>query len=95
MSQPAKARTLTLDAIVQELKCILVEEMDVNLSFDEVDETVPLLDEGLALDSIILVEFISCIETKFSIAFEDVDLRVSAFENLTTLAQLLKAKLTV
>jgi acyl carrier protein len=94
MSRPVKARPMTLDAIIRELKRILVEEMDVNLQLEDVDEKVPLLDEGLALDSILLVEFIACIEKHLRVAFEDADLRVSAFENLTTLAELLATKLS-
>lgn len=94
MLRSAKARPLTFDAIIQELKRILVEEMDVNLKLEEIDEKVPLLDDGLALDSILLVEFIACIETNFNLVFEDADLRVSSFDDLTTLARLIETKLS-
>ncbi len=75
------------------LKQILVEELDLNLTHEEIDEEAPLLDEGLSLDSITLVEFISLMEKRLHFEFADSDLRVASFANLGTLAEVVVDKL--
>ena len=75
------------------LKKIIAEDLDVNLSIDEIDETQPLLEKGLALDSIVVVELINQIEDNFDIEFSDSDLRVETFKNLISLADLIQSKM--
>ncbi len=79
--------------IVSELKQIIAQNLDVNLTVDQIDETQPMLEEGLALDSIVLVELINHIENRYDIEFSDSDLRVATFKNLTTLADVVRSKI--
>jgi acyl carrier protein len=72
--------------VLNELKRIIAEDLDVNLKFDEIDDKVPLLSGGLHLDSIVIVELISLIEDRFGFEFDDSDLNLESFRNLTTLA---------
>ncbi len=81
-----------MKSIIRDLKEIVAKDLDVNRTFDEVDELAPLLEEGLALDSITLVDFTSLIEEHFGIEFEDKDLRPETFENLTVLASFIAAR---
>jgi len=78
--------------IVMELKRILSEDLDVNLRLEEIDERVPLLGEGLALDSILVVELISRVEDRFGFEFDDSELNVESFRNLTALADLIERR---
>jgi acyl carrier protein len=80
------------DEIVTELKRIIAEDLDVNMRFDEIDETVPLLGEGLALDSVVVVELISLVENRFGFEFEDSELNVESFRNLTALAGVIERR---
>jgi acyl carrier protein len=79
----------TRQEIISRLKKIIAEELDVNLKIEDIDEAVPLLEQGLALDSIVLVEFIGLIEHHFGIEFSESDLRMDVFKNLQVLAELI------
>jgi acyl carrier protein len=79
----------TCQEIISRLKKIIAEDLDVNLKIEDIDETVPLLEQGLALDSIVLVEFIGLIEHQFDIEFSESDLRIDVFKNLQVLAELI------
>lgn len=78
----------TRQEIISRLKKIIAEDLDVNLKIEDIDAAVPLLEQGLALDSIVLVEFIGLIEHHFGIEFSESDLRMDAFKNLQVLAEL-------
>ncbi|HEX3126894.1 MAG TPA: phosphopantetheine-binding protein [Thermoanaerobaculia bacterium] len=80
------------DSIVTELKRIIADDLDVNIRFDEIDETVPLLGEGLALDSVVVVELISLVEDRFGFEFEDSELNVESFRNLNALAGVIERR---
>jgi acyl carrier protein len=82
------------DEVLEQVKRIVAEDLDVNLSYDEIDETVPLFEEGLALDSVILVELISFIEKRFNIQLRDDVLNMETFYNLQSVAQIVREHLT-
>ena len=50
------------DQVLEKIKHIVAEDLDLNLAYNAIDETIPLFEGGLALDSVILVELISFIE---------------------------------
>lgn len=75
------------DEIIDALAKILVDELDLGLRADRVTATVPLMEEGLGLDSIAIIELIAAVEQKFEFQLLDEDLRTSTFENLDALAR--------
>jgi acyl carrier protein len=81
------------DQVLETIKRIVAEDLDVNLKYDEIDETMPLFEEGLALDSVILVELISFIEQRFNIQLRDDVLNMDTFKNLQSVAQVISAQL--
>lgn len=85
--------TMTVADVVQVLKTTIAEDLDVNLSADQIDESVPLLDGGLELDSVVIVELIGAIESRLGFEFEDSDLRTRSFQSLRTLAEVILARL--
>ena len=82
----------SLTRIITELKNIIAEDLDVNLKQHEIDEAEPLLEEGLALDSIVLSDFIERIERHFDFEFYDSELRLETFENLRAIAAVVRAR---
>lgn len=84
---------MAADEVLERIKRIVVEDLDVNLAYEDLDETVPLFDEGLALDSVILVELISFIEKRFNIELRDEALNRETFQNLQTVARVIRAQL--
>ena len=78
---------------INKLKDIIADELDINLKKEAIDENVSLFEEGIGLDSVTLMEFISLIESNFSVQFLDEELDFEQFKNLTTLAEVINTKL--
>lgn len=85
--------TQTADSIIPTLKAILVEDLNLSLDRNRIDEHAPLLEDGLGLDSIVLVELIGIVESKFGFQFQDSDLRTASFKNLRTLAETISKRI--
>lgn len=81
------------DQVLERVKRLVLEDLDVNLRYEDLDETVPLFEEGLALDSVLLVEMISFIEKRFNIELRDEALNRETFKNLASVAQVIRAQL--
>lgn len=72
--------------IIQQIKHILVEDMQLNVVSDEIPDDYSLLEGGLGLDSILIAELIARIEDRFGLHFDDRVLDAELFNNLTLLA---------
>jgi acyl carrier protein len=81
------------EILVNQLKNIMVEELDVNLKIEEIDENASLFEDGLGLDSIAIVELISLVEQHFDFQFADAELTPESFGNLNVLADFISGKL--
>jgi acyl carrier protein len=81
------------DEVLEGIKRIVAEDLDLNLAYENIDETVPLFEEGLALDSVILVELISFIEKRFDIELSDDVLNMDTFKNLQSVARVIREQL--
>jgi len=79
--------------IVNQLKTVIAQELDVNLKEEEIDETVSLFEDGLGLDSIAIVELIALTEKRFNIEFFDSELNLESFSNLNVLADCIAQKM--
>ena len=73
--------------VARQLKTILVKDLGLSLKEEEINDDTPLLEGGLALDSVVIAELIARIEDEFGIRFEDQNLRLELFDNLMTLAE--------
>lgn len=66
---------------------LLAERLELGVSADEIADECALLEGGLELDSIVLVEFMSMVEEHFGFVFDDDDLEISLFANPKALAE--------
>lgn len=71
--------------VVQQLKDILVQELVLGVTLDEIPDDCSLLEDGLALDSIVVEEFIVRIEDHFGVRFDDGVLNPELLSNLSML----------
>lgn len=76
-----------VQAIALELKRLLLEDLKVSVDEDKLAPHVPLLDDGLGLDSITLFELIALIEKRYEITFRVESLNSEVFANLTAVAR--------
>jgi acyl carrier protein len=79
-------RMTEVSEIIQEIKHILVEDMQLNVIPEEIPDNYSLLESGLALDSILIAELITRIEDRFGLRFDDNVLNAELFNNLSLLA---------
>jgi acyl carrier protein len=84
---------MSSEQVIEKIKRIVVEDLDVNLNYEDLDESVPLFEEGLGLDSVVLVELISFIEKRFNIQLGDEALNMDTFKNLRSVAQVVSQQM--
>lgn len=82
-----------VQTIVTALKEMIAHELDVRIDEKAIDPTVPLLEGGLMLDSMVLFELITLIEKRYGIAFPTENLNSEVFANLTVLSQYIVAEM--
>lgn len=78
--------------IIDRLKHIIAEQLDVNLSLEEIKPDVPLFEGGLGLDSVAIMELITLIEENFNFQFLNEELTLKPFQNLTILSDFILSK---
>lgn len=79
--------------VIDILKQIIAEDLDLNIGHDQIDDAASFLEDGLALDSISMAEFISLLEQRFEIRILDEDLQTATFRSLDSVAALVQARL--
>jgi acyl carrier protein len=80
--------------IIARLKKLIAEELDVNLAIEEIDENASLFEDGLGLDSVVIVELIALTEDHFGFRFSEDELLPESFANLKALADIISAKMS-
>lgn len=86
---------MTEQQTIDQLKDIIAHQLDVNVTIEEIKVDTPLLEEGLGLDSIAVMEFITLIEETFEFQFAEDELNLEPFQNLQTLARFINTKVAV
>ena len=81
-----------MEIIIEQLKTIIADRLDANIKRAEITPDVSLLEDGLGLDSIMIVELISLIEENFGFQFEEDELDLKILSNLYTLATFVASK---
>ncbi|MFM8444543.1 MAG: acyl carrier protein [Methylococcus sp.] len=84
---------MTSTDITERLRRIIAEQLDVNISYAEIRDDLPLFEGGLGLDSVAVMEFITLIEEGFGFEFDEDELNLKPFANLLTLTDFVAGKL--
>lgn len=72
--------------VIHEIKQMLVNDLEVRLVPDQIPDDCSLVENGLALDSILIAELIAKIEDRFGLQFDERVLEPDLFDNLSLLA---------
>lgn len=75
------------NTITDRIKHIIIQQINPELKFEELSDTIPLIGRGLGLDSVSLLELVVAIETDFDIRFDERDMSPELFANVTSIAQ--------
>lgn len=81
--------------IITKLKDLIVYELDINVKREELSDDSPLLEGGIGLDSISIVNLIVLIEKNFNIRFQDEEITMDLFSDLDTLSSFIESKYAV
>lgn len=84
--------TAVIDSIKSKLKEIIVEDLSVNISPDQIRDDISLYEDGIGLDSISIVNFIVTIEKKFDMKFGENEITARLFSNINSLAEFIENK---
>ncbi len=82
------------ETIVEKLKTLILEELDMPLKTKNIDENTALDGEGLDLDSLGFVELIVLVEQHFDFQFSETEINLEAFKTIGSLSTLIANKLT-
>jgi acyl carrier protein len=72
--------------IKQQIKELLVDGLRLQTTAAEINDTTPLFDDGLGLDSLDAVELVVLVNKQFGVQIKDMDEGKAAFGSVTTLA---------
>jgi acyl carrier protein len=86
---------MTSEEVLEGIKRIIAEDLELDVDYQDLTPAVPLFEDGLALDSVVLVELISFIEKRFGILLPDDLLTVDTFKDLGSVAQVVGARLAI
>jgi len=82
---------MTTDVLAT-LKTLIANDLDINVDEADIRSDISLFEDGIGLDSVAVMEFISLIEGQFSIRFSDDELSLEPFQDLQTLADFIIEK---
>ncbi len=82
-----------VENVIDRLKHIIAKELDVNIGVEEIDETAPLFEGGIGLDSIAIMDFILLIEGHFGFEFAESELDIELFRTFEALANFISTKI--
>jgi len=78
--------TLKEKDVLQQIKQLLVDDLQLKLVPSEIPDDYSLLEGGLALDSIVIAELIARIEDRFRLQLDERVLQTDLLNNLSLLA---------
>ncbi len=81
------------EAITEQLKDIIAEQMDIHIQKADIESDMSLMEDGLGLDSVAIMEFISLVEAQFNFKFDEDELNMDGFRDLQTVTELVSTKI--
>ena len=73
--------------LLDEVKQLIVNCFELELDPAEMGPDTKIMDDGLGLDSIAILDIIAAVERRFDVYVDDGDLAADAFKNLGTLTR--------
>lgn len=80
--------------ILTRIKKIIIEILNLNLEPDDIENEQSLITGSLGLDSVLTLELTFSIEDEFGIEITDEELVVELFDNVVSLADYVREKLS-
>ena len=82
-----------MEELKKQIKEIIVRDLKLQgVKPEEIDNTSPLFEEGLGLDSLDAVELVVLVQKHFGVQIEDMDEGQAAFRSVDTLARFIEER---
>jgi acyl carrier protein len=85
----------SLTDIEHRLSKVLLERLGDRVTAEEIQSDVPLVKDGLGLDSVALLEFVVGLEEEFDLMLDDSAVTIEHFRTLGSLAAYLHEQISV
>lgn len=85
----------TLDGIKEQLRGVIVDDLDANIDTRDLQDDVSLYDDGIGLDSIAIINLIVLVEKKFDINFEEHEISSNIFASIDNLSRFISSKVNI
>jgi len=77
-----------MEDLINDLKKNIIETLNLeDVTPDDIEESAPLIDEGLGLDSIDVLDLVVMLEKHYAIKITDIEVGRKAFASLNALAE--------
>lgn len=80
-----------MDNLEQELKALIIEECEKDISVDDISNDMALVNGDLDLDSLDVLQICVAIKNRYGVAIEGSGLARKVLKNITTLANYIRA----
>jgi len=84
---------VTMQDVEGRIKKIIVENLELGAKVKPLTDETPLIDGGLNMDSINVLELVSLIEEEFGITVRDEDINIELLANIGSLANYVRKRL--
>ncbi len=74
-------------SIFEVIKDIVAERMELDIESNKINSETKLMEDGLGLDSISMLDIVAALEDRFDILIEDDDLNFDIFKNVGSLTK--------
>lgn len=81
-------------AVLEKVMDIISTQLDVKIRRDAIQPSSILMEEGLGLDSIAIIELVTLVEEQFSIKFQEQDLSLDTFRTVSSLATFVEQRVS-
>jgi len=85
----------TVEEIQTRIQKVLSEGLSNPVTIDNIDSETAIIEKGVGLDSVALLEFVVGLENEFGILLDDSSLTVDNFSSFHALAKFIQAKLNL
>lgn len=75
----------------QQMKELLIETFDLEMSPDEIDDDMAIVGDGLDLDSVDVLEIVTVVERRFKIKIKNEEMKKSHFASVGALTAFLNS----
>ena len=81
------------EEIISRLRILLYKKLKIDTEGENLDETTPLMEYGLGVDSVSTMEFIVALENEFDVEIDEAEINPAIFSTMNSVADYIARKL--